>query len=75
MAYSYDRNRSAAGPDPKALLHKFMEHAQVPEKELIALAEKFDAEGNKEVLHYIDEAINFFAKARGALDHAKMRLK
>lgn len=59
--YSYDRT-GAAKDDLKSVLQKWIDQASLPEKELISIAEK------------LDEAINAFAKAKGALIKARARL-
>lgn len=63
--------KAAEGHKAYAMLTKYMALAQVPEKDLIALFGDLGEDAAK----YVDEAITFFSKARGALDHARMRLK
>lgn len=76
--YSYDRT-GAAKDDLKSVLQKWIDQASLPEKELISIAEKLENEPDKSgrmstVVNYLDEAINAFAKAKGALIKARARL-
>lgn len=71
--YSYDRQAAFKG-DPEATIQKWMDHAKAPDKELIELAHTLEKAGKDEVVKFLDNAIDAFAKARSSLGHAKARL-
>lgn len=69
--------------DPKEqanrLIHSFLLQAmrglETPEPVLIELCEQLQAKGgSEEIIEFLDKAIDCMAQARGALDHARVRL-
>jgi len=63
----------------KAKLTKWMKYVEVPEDELIVLAKRAEdgelGPRSKEILKYLDEAIDKLSLARNAMFHAKARMR
>lgn len=60
--------------DRQEALNRIQVLAESPEAELIAMCDELEKEGNTKVVESLDKAICAFAKARGALVRAQLRL-
>jgi hypothetical protein len=84
MIYSYDRT-AAGSTSTKKIIQKWIDQAEESEKELIPLVEKILAglrsygKGSThemaQVANSLDDAIDAFAKAKGALVRANLNLR